>query len=58
MPPTDVRRRGEPFILVQEGIMKKLLALTLLLCFVGTIVGCEASAKVDDDGAKVEVDKK
>ena len=36
--------------------MKKLIALMLLLCFAGTIVGCEASGKIDDDGAKIEVD--
>ena len=35
--------------------MRKLVTLLLLVGFVATVVGCEA--KIDDDGAKVKVDK-
>ena len=35
--------------------MRKLMVLLVLLGFVTTIVGCEA--KVNEDGAKVKVDK-
>ena len=35
--------------------MRTLMTLLVLVGFVTTIVGCEA--KVDDDGAKVKIDK-
>ena len=38
--------------------MKKILSLLLLLCFAATFLGCEANAKADKEGVKVEVDKK
>jgi len=38
--------------------MRKLIVLGLLLCFTATVIGCKASGKVDDDGAKVKVDTK
>lgn len=38
--------------------MRKLIALSLLLCFTATLVGCSADAKVDKHGAAVDVDKK
>jgi hypothetical protein len=52
------RSAAERSFYVQEGTMKKLLTLLMLLCFVGVTVGCEASAKVDDDNgkAKIEID--
>ena len=35
--------------------MRKLMTLLVLVGFVTTIIGCEA--KVEDDGAKVKIDK-
>ena len=37
-------------------MLKYLLALLLLVSSVATVTGCKASAEVDDDGAKIDVD--
>ncbi|CAN5682502.1 hypothetical protein BH09PLA1_BH09PLA1_16030 [soil metagenome] len=37
--------------------MRKLIALSLLLCFVATTVGCKATAKAGDGEAGVKVEK-
>jgi hypothetical protein len=53
----DGRRRPRP-----EGdrVMKKGILFLILasLTFAGFSTGCKSEAKVDDDGAKLEIDKK
>ena len=39
-------------------MLRKMLALIVLLGFVATLVGCEAGGKVDKHGADVHVDGK
>ena len=39
-------------------MVKRILVLLVLSGFVATVIGCEANAKADKEGVKVEVDKK
>jgi hypothetical protein len=50
-----VRRISRRTWFFQGEPMRKLMTLLVLVGFVTTIIGCEA--KVDDDGAKVKIDK-
>ena len=39
-------------------LLRKLLALFLVLGLAGVTVGCKASGEIDDDGVDVKVDDK